>query len=69
MKENRIVHYVIAIITTITAVILDQWTKHLAVMHLKDQNPFSIIEGVFKLQYLENRGAAFGLLQNQRIFF
>jgi len=69
MKENRIVHYVIAILTTIAALILDQWTKHLAVIHLKDQNPFTIIEGVFKLQYLENRGAAFGLLQNQRIFF
>ena len=69
MKENRIVHYVMAIIAVAVTLILDQWTKHLAVLNLKDQEPFTIIEGVFKLQYLENRGAAFGLLQDQRLYF
>lgn len=69
MKENRIVHYFMALITVIVTLILDQWTKHLAVLNLKDQTPFTIIEGVFKLQYLENRGAAFGLLQDQRLYF
>ena len=28
-----------------------------------------IWDGVFELHYLENRGAAFGILQNQRIVF
>jgi len=69
MRENRIVHYLMALITVIVTLILDQWTKHLAVLNLKDQEPFTIIEGVFKLQYLENRGAAFGLLQDQRLYF
>ena len=69
MKENRIVHYIMAIITVVVTLILDQWTKYLAVLNLKDQEPFTIIEGVFKLQYLENRGAAFGLLQDQRLYF
>ena len=69
MKENRIVHYFLAAVTVIVTLIFDQWTKHLAVLHLKDQEPFTIIEGVFKLQYLENRGAAFGLLQDQRLYF
>ena len=69
MKENRMKHYIIAVITVILTVILDQWTKHLAVLHLKEQNPFIIIDGIFQLRYLENRGAAFGLLQDQRIFF
>lgn len=69
MKENRISHYLLAVVTVIAAVVLDQWTKHLAVLHLKDQTPYTLIEGVFKLQYLENRGAAFGMLQNQRVFF
>ena len=69
MKENRISHYLLAVVTMLAAVVLDQWTKHLAVLHLKDQTPYTLIEGVFKLQYLENRGAAFGMLQNQRIFF
>ena len=29
----------------------------------------SLSDGVFELRYLENRGSAFGLMQNQRIFF
>lgn len=45
---------------------LDQITKRLAVTHLKGQAAYPLIKGVFELQYLENRGAAFGLMQNQR---
>lgn len=48
---------------------IDQFTKHLAVIHLKDKPAYSIIDGVFELNYLENRGAAFGMLQNQKGFF
>ena len=48
---------------------LDQYTKYLAVVHLKDRPAIPVIEGVFELNYLENRGAAFGMLQNQKVFF
>lgn len=48
---------------------LDQYTKHLAVINLKDRPAVSVIEGIFELKYLENRGAAFGMLQNQKAFF
>ncbi|MGI6007998.1 MAG: signal peptidase II [Ruminococcus sp.] len=48
---------------------VDQWTKHLAVTHLKDQPDIEIIPGIFQLHYLENRGAAFGILQNQQWIF
>lgn len=60
--------YTIGIIAVLLGVALDQYTKYLAISHLQD-NPISIIEGVFQLRYLENRGAAFGLLQNQQVFF
>ena len=50
-------------------VYLDQITKALAVKHLKDQPAFVLMDGVFELHYLENRGAAFGMLQNQKILF
>lgn len=46
---------------------LDQLTKYLAVLHLKDQPAIPLIKGVLELQYLENRGAAFGILQNQKV--
>ncbi len=50
-------------------VALDQYTKHLAVLHLKDKPAYIIINGVLELNYLENKGAAFGMLQNQKAFF
>ena len=48
---------------------LDQWTKYLAVLHLKGKNPIAVWEGVFELHYLENQGAAFGILQGQKGVF
>ena len=48
---------------------LDQWTKALAVDHLMGQPPLVLIKGVFELTYLENRGAAFGMLQGRQAFF
>jgi signal peptidase II len=47
----------------------DQFTKYLAVIFLKDKPSVSLINGVLELNYLENRGAAFGMLQNQKWFF
>ncbi len=47
---------------------VDQFTKHLAILHLKDKAPFVLIEGVFEFRYLENRGSAFGLLQGRKVF-
>lgn len=48
---------------------LDQWFKYLAVVHLKEQPPFVLIDGVFELHYSENTGAAFGILQDHRWVF
>jgi signal peptidase II len=56
-------------ILLIVLIVADQITKYLAVENLKGNEPFVIINGVFELHYLENRGAAFGLLQNQKAFF
>ena len=48
---------------------LDQFTKYLAVIHLKNKPAYVLLRGVFELQYLENRGAAFGIMQNAKYFF
>ena len=48
---------------------LDQWTKQLAIAHLQGQPNIPIWDGVFELQFLTNRGAAFGIFQNQRWIF
>ncbi len=56
-------------ILTFILVVFDQWTKRLAVQYLMGNEGIPIIDGVFRLKYLENRGAAFGMLQNQQVFF
>lgn len=49
--------------------IIDQLTKYWAVNYLMEVRDIPIIQGFFHLTYVENRGAAFGILQNQRLFF
>ncbi len=69
-KKSKVVKsYLFAIVGCILLTLFDQFTKWLAVAKLKDQDPFVLIKGVFKLEYLENRGAAFGIMQNQQLFF
>ena len=51
------------------ALILDQLTKYLADLYLKDRPAKVLIDGVFELRYLENRGAAFGMMQNMQYAF
>lgn len=58
-----------AVVFFILLILLDQWTKSLAVTYLMNQEPFVIIPGVFQLRYLENRGAAFGMMQGQQTLF
>lgn len=50
-------------------ILLDQITKSLAVTYLKDKQALVIWNQIFEFHYLENRGAAFGMLQDQKIFF
>ena len=61
--------YIFAALGVVILVLLDQYTKLLAIAHLKDQSAFVLWNNVFELHYLENRGAAFGIFQNQRWFF
>jgi len=53
----------------LTTILLDQLSKWLVNTKLKEIGTYPIIEGVFHLHYLENRGAAFGIFQDQRLFF
>lgn len=68
-QGKNIKSYISALFFIILTVLLDQWTKMLAVVHLKAQQPFVLIPGIFELRYLENRGAAFGMFQNKQIVF
>ena len=68
--KKRTAHlYILGAAVSLLLIFLDQWTKYLAVKTLKDQASYVLIQGVFELHYLENRGAAFGVLQGKKIFF
>lgn len=69
MKNTQKKSCMFACISILLLVILDQFTKWLAIVKLKGKESFDIIKNVLEFAYLENRGAAFGMLQNQRIFF
>ena len=58
-----------SILCVAVLIFLDQLTKHLAVLHLKGKDSFVLIPQVLEFRYLENRGAAFSLFQNQQVFF
>lgn len=48
---------------------IDQAAKLWAISSLKNVKSISVIENVFNLTYVENRGAAFGILQNNQWIF
>lgn len=57
------------ILLSIGLVGIDQLTKYWAVTHLSDGSTVEWIPNVFELHYLENRGVAFGMLQDMRLVF
>ncbi len=59
------------IIIFVLVVALDQITKAVFTSWLSTlpNKTFPLIEGVFSFSYVENRGAAFGMLQNMRVLF
>ena len=67
--KQKIKKFSIAVVAVAVLVLLDQITKYLAVKHLNPANggqDVIIWNGVFRLQYLENRGAAFGIMQGKK---
>ncbi|MBM7614529.1 signal peptidase II [Alkaliphilus hydrothermalis] len=57
------------LIIIIVVLALDQLSKLWAVNRLQALGSVPVIENIFHLTYVENRGAAFGMLQNQQLFF
>ena len=63
---SRTRKYVLFGVFAAVSIALDQWTKVLAREVLRPLDPYHpkvVIDGFFKLRYSENRGVAFGMLQ------
>ena len=57
------------ILIIVLSVAADQLTKYLAVTHLAGRESFPFLENILHFTYVENRGAAFGMLANHRWVF
>jgi signal peptidase II len=69
LTKKKKISLVLDIIVIILLIALDQFTKYLAVVHLEGKESIVIIPKVLELTFLKNSGAAFGILQNQKVFF
>ena len=58
-----------AILIVIITLFVDQISKYAAYTSLIDRDPVVIINNFFQLNYVKNYGAAWGILQNQRVLF
>ncbi len=67
-RTARVKDVIVGLVVVALLTFLDQYTKVLAAAKLPGK-PVDILPGVFRLQYLENTGAAFGLFNNQLVFF
>ncbi|MCI9531039.1 MAG: signal peptidase II [Lachnospiraceae bacterium] len=65
-KRNSCILYLAG---TLVLLGVDQYTKYLAAAYLKGGKSIILIKDVFQLQYLENQGAAFGMLQGKKLWF
>lgn len=60
---------IINILIIVLCIAADQLTKICAAANLKDISTLPIIENIFHFTYVENRGAAFGMLADHRWVF
>ena len=59
----------LCLLVTVGLIIMDQITKIIAAGTLADGRSITLIKGVLEFTFVQNRGAAFGILQNALPFF
>ncbi len=58
-----------AAIIAIGIILLDQLTKLMILNKMEVHQSVPVIENIFHITYIQNRGMAFGKMQDQRLFF
>lgn len=61
--------FILSLLVIIALIAVDQVTKHLAVNLLQPAGTVNVIPDILNFTYVENRGAAFGVLSNARWVF
>ena len=68
-KKASFICFLVWFTGIILLIVADQAAKYWAVSKLKGTSGMTLITGVLELQYLENRGMAFGMLQGRQMLF
>lgn len=68
MKSNLVKKIIISLVLISLLVIVDQWSKLLAVDRLMNDEGFEVIKSFLTFEYVENPGAAFSSFLNKKIF-
>lgn len=61
--------YLIYIFVITSLVAVDQYSKSLVVTYLQLNRPIEVVKGFFSLNYVQNFGAGFSIMQNSRTIF
>ncbi len=69
LKKGKILLEILAIIICVLLVAVDQLTKLYAINEIRPNGFVTVIDNFYYFVYVENRGAAFGMLQNKQWFF
>jgi len=56
-------------LVAIAVILLDQLSKHFVCIYLKPIGSVPVIDGILNFTYVENKGAAFGILSDNRAVF
>lgn len=68
-KKKIAGRYLLAILSFVILVIIDQASKYYITSTMKLHDAIPVIEDVFEIHYIQNRGAAWGMFENQQGLF
>lgn len=67
-NKNKLKWMILFLAITALSIVLDQWTKYLAIQNLQGKGAYSLIKDVLELQFFSNTGIAWSMLEGQSLF-
>ncbi len=68
-KKTIAGRFLLAILSFVVLIAIDQISKYLIVSRMDLYSSIPLIKNVFEIHYIQNHGAAWGLLENQQLLF
>lgn len=65
MSKQGKLKIILGFIFSILLILIDYYTKRIVFASIRNTNGVDLLKGIFRLEYVENRGAAFGILQGR----